>query len=95
MKGFEVVINGRKWFAFSLYAQDGDNVTSICNTTFQSSSHDVGVNPKNWSCFKGVKLDSSQTDVKVQRVKNSQLLEEWVQFSQKQLLTVNMLTLRP
>lgn len=44
-QGFEVVINNRKYFAFSLYKQSGDNVTSYCDHTFYGWSHEMGVNP--------------------------------------------------
>lgn len=47
-QGFEIVLNGRKYFAFSYYEQNGDNVTSYCHKTFPGWSHDVGVNPVNW-----------------------------------------------
>lgn len=53
IKGFEVVINGRKYFAFSYYRQDGQNVTSFCKHTFVGTAHDIGVDPKNWSCYVG------------------------------------------
>uniref|UniRef100_A0A646QFX1 Dipeptidyl peptidase 1 n=1 Tax=Hemiscolopendra marginata TaxID=943146 RepID=A0A646QFX1_9MYRI len=54
-QGFEVVVNERKYFAFSLYKQQGQNVTSICDQTFPGWSHDVLV--RNWACFNGVKAD--------------------------------------
>ncbi|CAF0785378.1 unnamed protein product [Brachionus calyciflorus] len=57
-QGFELVIGGRKYFAFSYFRQEGDNVTSFCKHTFVNSSHDVGVDPKNWSCFVGSKEDN-------------------------------------
>lgn len=59
-KGFEVVIGGRKYFAFSYYTQKGDQVTSYCKKTFPSTSHNVGVNPVNWACFLAEKQDDSQ-----------------------------------
>ena len=33
-QGFEVVVNNRKYFAFSYYTQSGSNVTSYCDKTF-------------------------------------------------------------
>lgn len=51
------MIAGRKYFAFSLFQQNGSQVTSICKHTFINSSHEVGVDPKNWSCFVGLKED--------------------------------------
>ena len=47
-QGFEIVLNGRKYFGFSYYEQNGDNVTSYCHKTFTGWSHDEGVNPINW-----------------------------------------------
>lgn len=32
-------------------------MTSFCKHTFANSSHDIGVDPKNWSCFAGSKDD--------------------------------------
>ena len=56
-QGFEIVINNRKYFSFSYFRQDGPKVTSFCNHTFVSYSHQVGVNPTDWSCFAGDKDD--------------------------------------
>lgn len=53
------MIANRKYFAFSLFQQNGSQVTSICKHTFVNSSHDIGVDPKNWSCFIGLKDDES------------------------------------
>lgn len=61
-KGFEVVIKNRKYFAFSFFTQDGPTVTSQCGLTFTNSSHNVGVNPVNWSCFYGRKSVSTQAE---------------------------------
>ena len=56
-QGFEIVINNRKYFSFSYFRQDGNKVTSFCNHTFVSYSHQVGVDPVDWSCFAGDKDD--------------------------------------
>jgi hypothetical protein len=63
-KGFEVVINNRKYFAFSYFTQDDKSVTSYCDRTFTNSSHNIGVNPVNWSCFYGVKEQTFEEDAK-------------------------------
>ena len=38
-QGFEVVLNHRKYFAFSLYQQQGDQVISYCNHTWFGWAH--------------------------------------------------------
>ena len=55
-QGFEVIINYRKYFAFSLYKQSGSKVTSYCNLTSPGWSHDLLGN--NWACIKGKKVSS-------------------------------------
>ena len=56
-QGFEVVLNGRKYFAFSLYKQDNKTVTSLCHSTFPGWSHDLQGN--DWACYYGTKEKSS------------------------------------
>lgn len=59
-QGFEVVINYRKYFAFSLYIQNAPgNATSFCDKTFPGWSHDVL--GKNWACYTGRKVASSSS----------------------------------
>ncbi len=58
-QGFEVTIHNRKFFAFSFYQQDGQNVTSICDKTFPGWSHETGVNPSDWACFMAEKYDEN------------------------------------
>ncbi|XP_035206656.1 dipeptidyl peptidase 1-like isoform X3 [Stegodyphus dumicola] len=53
-QGFEVVINYRKYFAFSKYTDDSGNVTSYCDTVFPGWSHDVL--GKNWACYNAKKV---------------------------------------
>ena len=76
-KGFEVVINHRKYFAFSYFVQDGSNVTSYCDKTFSNSSHSTGVNPDNWSCYYGVKQqqDDSSLSKKFHKISSLQKLD--------------------
>ena len=58
-QGFEVVINNKKYFAFSYYVKTGNVVTSYCDQTFNGWAHDVlGYN---WACFKGRKNSFTQT----------------------------------
>lgn len=72
-QGFEVVINNRKYFAFSYYKQDGDNVTSICSHTFWGWAHETGVNPADWSCYIGAKIEDRPPKVSVQNDKTKLL----------------------
>ena len=74
-QGFEVVINNRKYFAFSLYEQSGQNVTSYCTHTFWGWAHGTGVNPSDWSCYIAAKLDTDSKP-KVHSIKNSNNLLE-------------------
>ncbi|XP_042905828.1 dipeptidyl peptidase 1 [Parasteatoda tepidariorum] len=54
-QGFEVVINYRKYFAFSSYKSlPNGTATSLCDRTLPGWSHDVL--GKNWACYKGYKL---------------------------------------
>lgn len=56
-QGFEVVINYRKYFAFSKYKDDGHgNITSYCDTVLPGWSHDVL--GKNWACYNAHKIDN-------------------------------------
>ena len=53
LQGFEIVIEGRKYFAFSAYEKQGKNVTSHCGKTMPGWTHDVL--DRNWACFQGEK----------------------------------------
>ena len=58
-QGFEVVVGGRKYFAFSTYVQvDKHTVLSYCNTTFNGWSHDM--NSTDWACYSGSKVPDKQ-----------------------------------
>ena len=42
LKGFEVVIHNRKYFAFSYFEQDNGTVTNYCHRTFPGWAHVTG-----------------------------------------------------
>ncbi|XP_013384215.1 dipeptidyl peptidase 1-like [Lingula anatina] len=52
-QGFEVVIQGRKFFAFSRYEGKEPNTTSVCSETMRGMSHNVV--GRSWACFYGMK----------------------------------------
>ncbi|KAH3711271.1 dipeptidyl peptidase 1-like [Dreissena polymorpha] len=54
-QGFEVVIAGRKYFAFSFYEIQDNKVVSECCNTFPGWVHTV--DERNWDCMQGMKLD--------------------------------------
>eukprot|EP00698_Gefionella_okellyi_P019552 TRINITY_DN6000_c0_g2_i1.p1 TRINITY_DN6000_c0_g2~~TRINITY_DN6000_c0_g2_i1.p1 ORF type:complete len:467 (-),score=94.54 TRINITY_DN6000_c0_g2_i1:789-2048(-) len=60
-QGFEVRIDGRKFFAFSLYSQSGDKVTSYCATTFNGWYHND--DQSNWGCYTGYKMAQDEPRV--------------------------------
>ena len=56
-QGFEVVIHGRKFFAFSKYEGTLTNSTSYCDQTLPGWSHDVLGH--DWACYRGKKTPPS------------------------------------
>jgi len=52
-QGFEVTVAGRKYFAFSKYKTDGENVTSLCGETLMGWTHNVI--GQNWGCYSAQK----------------------------------------
>ena len=53
-QGFEVVIAGRKYFAFSKYLVIKKLIHSYCNTTSHGWSHDI--KGSDWACYYGEKV---------------------------------------
>ena len=76
-QGFEVTIHNRKFFAFSFYKQNGQNVTSYCESTFPGWSHVTGVNPTDWACYIGAKYDQNMRPKTYSRP-NSDLLQRFI-----------------
>lgn len=58
LQGFEVVIHGRKYFAFSKYKGNGEKAVSYCDQTMPGWSHDVLGH--DWACFTGQKNEKME-----------------------------------
>lgn len=94
-QGFSVEINYRKYFAFSAYETDRSNRTvSYCHKTLPGWSHDVL--GKNWACFVGKKVKSSNEptfveNIKINKIKslNLEKIDPVVEFSSKRVLEFN------
>ncbi|XP_022104025.1 dipeptidyl peptidase 1-like isoform X2 [Acanthaster planci] len=52
-QGFEVVLNKKKYFAFSKYVKEGKKYKSICDETLPGWSHNVV--GTDWACYVGTK----------------------------------------
>lgn len=61
-QGFEVVLEGKKFFAFFNFTKDGTKIVSHCGETFTGWYHENAVNATNWGCFKGVKATTEKLD---------------------------------
>ncbi|XP_060583530.1 dipeptidyl peptidase 1-like [Ruditapes philippinarum] len=59
-QGFEVVIGGKKWFAFSSYKTYGHTVASMCHLTFPGWVHNT--DGRSWNCYVGVKPETTNID---------------------------------
>eukprot|EP00455_Lapot_gusevi_P036500 TRINITY_DN4062_c0_g1_i7.p1 TRINITY_DN4062_c0_g1~~TRINITY_DN4062_c0_g1_i7.p1 ORF type:complete len:526 (+),score=195.00 TRINITY_DN4062_c0_g1_i7:56-1579(+) len=61
-QGFEVIIGGKRYFAFSKYTSVNGTVTSYCSETMKGGGwvHDDKMLSDNWGCFIGVKYDRLQ-----------------------------------
>lgn len=55
-QGFEVQINGSKYFAFSKYTKSGKEAVSYCDQTMNGWSHDAANSQVNWACYYGKKI---------------------------------------
>ena len=61
-QGFEVVLNNKKYFAFSKYKTDGSKVTSICDETLPGWVHNVV--GTDWACYVGQKVPKMNSQIK-------------------------------
>ncbi|XP_038054481.1 dipeptidyl peptidase 1-like isoform X1 [Patiria miniata] len=52
-QGFEVVLNNKKYFAFSKYVKEGEKYKSMCDETLPGWSHNVV--GTDWACYVGTK----------------------------------------
>jgi cathepsin C len=73
MQGFEVVIHGRKYFAFSKYEGSGSNVTSYCDQTLPGWTHDVLGN--NWACYIALKKEAHQSKLAADKSEHKLVVE--------------------
>ncbi|KAK6174809.1 hypothetical protein SNE40_013386 [Patella caerulea] len=76
-QGFEVVVAGRKYFAFSLFKQSGVTVTSMCDQTMNGWSHDIY--DRDWACYYGKKATAVPPKT-YQKVKSERLFKSNYDF---------------
>ncbi|CAG2110494.1 unnamed protein product, partial [Medioppia subpectinata] len=79
-QGFEVIVNDRKYFAFSDYKVEGDKVTSICGKTKPGWSHDVLGH--NWACYTGQRQGNNAEKVHYKEVVEEAFSGPFVQRSE-------------
>lgn len=65
-QGFEAMVAGRKYFAFSKYEAIDSKIISKCDETFPGWSHDTF--GRNWACYIGHKAKHVPAKVHDSRV---------------------------
>lgn len=77
-QGFEIVVGGKKYFAFSKYKVDGPTVESLCHLTFPGWVHNI--DGRSWNCYVGEKQMTSS----VPKVTSGDKKREQLIFSNSQ-----------
>ncbi|XP_077983802.1 dipeptidyl peptidase 1-like isoform X2 [Glandiceps talaboti] len=85
-QGFEVVINGKKYFAFSKYKVDGKVTTSVCSETMPGWVHNA--DGKDWACFTGKKTDTVSTP-KINPTKDSVSMDRLYKANNEYINSIN------
>jgi cathepsin C len=90
-QGFEVNINGRRYFAFSNYSTEGTTVTNRCFETQLGWAHDIYI--RDWSCYYGVKqgtkIVKKHKDWSLSKDVKKQLTHEPFQVNQEFIDSIN------
>lgn len=74
-QGFEIVLAGRKYFAFSKYVKKGSKVTSMCDQTLHGWAHNA--DDSNWQCYYATKMHPSGTEVRTHDLREQIVLQEF------------------
>ena len=74
-QGFEIVLAGRKYFAFSKYVKKGSKVTSMCDQTLHGWAHNS--DGTNWQCYYATKMHPSGTEIRTHDLREQIVLQEF------------------
>ena len=87
-QGFEVVINERKYFAFSMYKESTEgNFTSICDQILPGWSHDT--EGRHWACYMGLKKPLSSNGKPGKLIVNKDVLSQPFSISADYVQAIN------